>query len=183
MIPIENIDTINKRIKDHYGSTNDLPKFRIVFSTDQYEKRLTNYTDEGLELLYPEVRLLPKYKQWKPDRYVLEKLTEVNNSGVTVDKLSYEPIWFFEDNNNLPLRPAWIAAKMIIDTVNKNMEQAGMYTKYKDPLAGLTTVEQLEKKSLELDEMKETLFGNETSIGDALAYRYGIGYTGPVKEN
>ena len=74
---METLEIINKRLKDNYGETVDRPNFRIVWSEDQFENRLTHFTDEGFELIHPEVRQLPKYKQWIHDKYVLERLTEV----------------------------------------------------------------------------------------------------------
>lgn len=176
MIPIENVDTINKRLVDHYGKTNDMPNFRIVFSEDQFEIRLTNYTDEGFQLIHPEVRRLPKYKQWIHEKYVLERLTVVPaiNKNEIEELLSFEPLWTFEDSGGFPLRPAWIAAKMVVEQVLSNLENKGVYTRYKDPDDGLNTKDQLEKKYVELQNMEEALFGNENDITDALAYGSGV---------
>jgi len=186
MIPIEKIETINKRLLDHYGSTNNLPNFRIIFSEDQFENRLTNYTDEGFQLIHPEVRRLPKYKQWIQEKYILERLMEVPaiNQNELQNILSYEPIWVFEDKEGLPLRPAWIAAKMVVDQIHQNMENKGIFTRYKDPDDGLKTKDQLEKKDHELKQLEEALFGDENDITDALAYGNGVaGFHSKMKEN
>lgn len=176
MIPIESVDTINRRLRDHYGSTDEKANFRIVFSEDQFEMRLTNYTDEGFQLIHPEVRKLPKYRQWIHEKYILERLMEVPaiNQTEIQNILSYEPIWTFEDNEGFPLRPAWIAAKMVVEQVLENLENKGIYTRYKDPDDGLNTKDQLEKRNVELTNLEEALFGNENDITDALAYHEGV---------
>jgi len=186
MVPVESIETINRRLTDHYGSTNDMTNYRIVWSEDQFEFRKTAFTDEGLELIYPEVRKLPKYRQWIHEKFVLERLTEV--PAINQDELelvlSYEPLWVFEDKEGFPLRPAWIVCKFVVDQVHRNIEEAGLYTKYPDPYAGLTEPQLLEKKDAELKILEEELFGNETNIGDGLAYNGGVGYTtSKVKES
>src|ERR1700704_3964663 len=61
----KSIEYINEKLLREYGRELDgRPKFRVVFSDDQYEKRLTTHDDHGNELITPEVRLLPKYKQY-----------------------------------------------------------------------------------------------------------------------
>ena len=47
----ESIESINKKLLEEYGTEfTTSPRFRVVFSEDQYEKRLTDFTDEGFEL-------------------------------------------------------------------------------------------------------------------------------------
>src|SRR5678815_197989 len=107
------VERINKQLRDEYGIevTSDRPIYRVVWSNNQYEKRLMHYTDAGVELLTPEVREVPKYKQWAKDRYILEKLQYIESpllktDEMTVQVVSYEPIWSFVDNklNYLPPR-------------------------------------------------------------------------------
>lgn len=186
MIPVEPIEVINKRIKDHYGITEDKPNFRITWANDEYEHRWATHTDEGLELLFPEVRRLKKYP-YIQDKYVLERLIEVpvfQTKELPEFKLSYEPLHVFEDKHGNPLPPAWIAAKWVIDQIHQQIQEAGLYTKYKHPLDGLNTEQLKEKKREEIKELQETLFGNETDVGDALAYKEGVGFTtSKIKES
>jgi len=186
MVPIESIETINRRLTDHYGQTNDMPNYRIVWSEDQFEFRKTNFTDEGLELIYPETRRLPKYRQWINEKFVLERLSEVPaiNQEELELVLSYEPLWVFEDKEGFSLKPAWIVCKFVVDQVHKNIEEAGLYTKYPDPYSGLTNSQLLEKKDAELKELEAELFGDENDITDALAYGDGVGFTtSKIKES
>src|ERR1035437_5550442 len=94
----ETIESINKKLKEEYGTEfGNSPRFRVVFSEDQYEKRMTDFTDEGFELITPEVRLLPKYKQWIREKYILERLIPVTGETDLVVKVSYEPAWVFQN--------------------------------------------------------------------------------------
>lgn len=169
----QDLQYLNDRLLNTYGRWEDHPKFRLVWSTDQIEKRWTKYTADGFELLFPEVRELPKYLYSK-DRYVLEMampVPEFVNTELT-DKFSYEPIWTFEDKKREFLPPRWDAMFFIVEQV-LNASARAVGAKYKDPDAG--TKEEVEaRKKEELDKIYEELFGNETDIGDSLAYKEGI---------
>jgi hypothetical protein len=177
----ESLEIINRRLDEQYGRTHDTPNFRIVWSDSQYEKRECTHTREGFLLLYPEVREERKYWHYIRERHILERLTAVpdfQQKEVAGHKLSYEPVWVFEDPRNAnPLQPSWVAAKFIIDTINKNIEAAGSYTKYKHPESGLTKSQLFEKRRAEIIELESVLFENETEVGDALAYKEGVGFT------
>jgi hypothetical protein len=170
----ERIETINQQLIDCYGidTITGLPIWRVVWSDDQYEKRLTDYDSNGIALMRPEVRLLPKYKQWLPSRWVLERLVivpEVNAEELPTSKLSYEPIFPFEDKGGKPIPPKYNVASFVIDTVYAAMGKKSM-AKYVDPDIGLSTEEQLEKRNGEIQDIQNELFGNETDVGDALAH-------------
>lgn len=174
---IEPIETLNQRLVDIFGIdtiTGD-PNWRIVFSEDQYEKRLTYHTKEGFELPRPEMVELPKYKQWIHEKYLIEKLCivpSVNNDDL-VNKTSYEPAWVFEDRHGNYLPPKWEIAKEVIENVLYAMKNEGR-TKYSDPESNMQkSVEETEKR---IKAIEEALFGNESDIGDALATGNAVGY-------
>lgn len=178
-VPIEPLEVINRRLVDHYGATEERgvsrPNFRIVWSEDQMEMRRTEFTDEGFQLLVPEVRNLPKYRQWVKEKWVLERLTVVpfiNEADLPASKLSYEPIWVFEDAKGRALPPAWVIAQFVVDGIHQAMEQAGVYTKYKDKN------ETPEEKRLRLKAIEDEMFANETRTGDSLAHKEGISMVG-----
>jgi len=177
---MEPIETINQRLERDYGKLDDLrPYWRVVWSEDQFEKRLTNYTSDGFQLLYPEVRLLPKYRQWIQNKYVLERLTAVpvaNMVELPSSELSYEPIWVFEDRHGNALPPRWDAIQLIIKSVHDAQGYKGV--RYKDPYSDPKTA--LDVKDQEIKDLEAALFGNETEVGDALSYREAVGYTGPI---
>lgn len=157
------VKLLNDRLNDQYGKLEGQPLFRITWSEDQFEKRLTNYTADGLQLLHPEVRELPKYRQWIHNKYILEMLTVVPDGGELVTKLSYEPRWVFEDKNGKPLPPMWGAIYFVIETILGNIQQGDSYTKYKE------NNESPEEHEMRMKEIELELYGNESDIGDALA--------------
>ena len=167
---------INKRLGDLYGFMEpEKPYFRLVWSDDVLEKRWMTHTDEGFQLLFPEVREVPKYRNWKPSRYVLEGLQVVNHN-VETDipfDISYEPIWTFQDRHGEYLIPIWPAIKMILDTLKENVENKGQI-KYRDPDS--SPKEALENQEKRAKELEEALFGNETPITTALSHRSGVAY-------
>lgn len=158
-------ELINRRLTEKYGKMDDFsPYFRLVWSDSQFERRIMTHTDEGWPLIHPETRVVPKYKHYIRERYVLEGLQEVKGETDLTTALSYEPIWTFEDKHGNYLIPRWDAIHFILQVVKRNQEQAGMYKKYDDLD---TTAESIEKR---IDEIEKELYGNETSITDALAY-------------
>ena len=172
----ESIENINHQLVDLFGidTITGQPMFRIVWSEEQFEKRLTSYTDSGLALLIPEVRLLPKYRQWIQNKYVLERLCvvpEINQDEIPVDKLSYEPIWVFEKKNGDALPPTLWASKFVIDSLYAAMGRHSL-RKYVDDEAKNPE----EHKEKRLKEYEEQLFGDESSLlgrtitGEAVGY-------------
>ena len=170
-IPIE-VKKINRLLVDHFGidTSTGQPMWRVVWSDDQYEKRLTDRIDSGLQLLHPEVRELPKYKQWIPHRWVLEQLVVVpylNEKDLPATKLSYEPMFPFEDKQGNFLPPNFEACKFVVDLVNSAKGRSNM-AKYKDP--------ELEPGAQEakINRIEKELFGDENDVTDALAYKEGV---------
>lgn len=170
MLLTEPLERINYELERDFGKQiDDRPSWRVVWSEDQTEKRWMDKTDEGFDLLYPEVRLVKKYQHIQ-ERYVLEHLVPIppNMQTDLVANASYEPIWTFEDRHRNYLPPSLDACKMIIEAIYASMQQKNAFTKYKDDTA---TPEANQKK---LQDMEEKLFGNETPVTDALAYGYGV---------
>jgi hypothetical protein len=170
---MESTETINQRLKDYFGvAWNNDVIWRVVWSEDQFEKRLTAYTDTGLQLLFPEVRELPKYKQWIKEKYVLERLTvipEINKDELT-EKISYEPIFVFEDKNGFALPPRWEACKFVIDSILAAQGEESMFPKYVE-----SDLDQpQEVRNARIEKLQEELFGNETNTTDALTYKQAI---------
>ena len=159
----EPIESINKQLKELFGidTVTKQPMFRVVWSEDQLENRLTYYTKEGFKLLTP-IRLeLPKYSQWIREKYVLERLVAVpdfqqEELGI---KLSYEPLWVFEDKKGNYLPPTVWACKFCIDTVYAAMGHSGL-RKYVDE-EERNPIESREKR---IKEYEEQLFGDESSL-------------------
>jgi hypothetical protein len=167
----EPIERINKQLLNQFGiHTDKRPRFRVVWSEDQYEKRITSHTKDGLSLLNPMVLEVPKYKHYISERFILEQLSIVPGNQETdlVENLSYEPLWAFEDRHGNYLPPRYDACKIIIDQVYENMSNAGKgIKKYTNP-------DDLISESERIDRVEKILFGEETPVGDALRHGYGI---------
>jgi hypothetical protein len=165
---MESVETLNQRLIDHYGvdSNTNQPQFRIVFSDEQFEKRLVGYTPEGLHLLHPVIREMPKYS-YIDGMYLLERLVIIDEPELPGVKLSYEPVWVFRDVHNNPLPPIWDAAKIVIDVLYAALGKKSL-NKY------VENEDSLENKEKRIKKLEEELFGNETEVTDALSYREGV---------
>lgn len=174
----EPIDVINKRLADVYGSEiyQALPIYRIVFAGDQLEKRYGTWEDYGPHDIFirrvTEVREVPKYPVVQRDKYVLENLVLVPEfqQKELGAKISYEPMFFFMDKSGFPLPPKWEVCEWVISHVRAVKGDNQLKAKYVDPLISEPR-EEIERR---VAEMKDALFGNETDVTDALAYKEGI---------
>jgi hypothetical protein len=167
---MESIETLNDRLVEYFGvdTLTGHPIFRIVWANDQVEKRLMPTLDSGVQLLYPAVREVKKYPYAK-DLYLLERLVvvpEADRAELADVKQSYEPIWAYCNDNREPIPPIWPATKFIVDTLYAALGKKSL-RKYIDDEKN-TTPEGREQK---ISELAEELFGNETTVGDALAYK------------
>lgn len=185
----EPVEVLNKRLIDRYGLfENGQPNWRIVWSEDQFEYRLGFYKKFDTNGNYigmsqeEEFQYVPKYRQWIPNKWVLEKLVpvpELNNQEL-ISKLSYEPIFPYMDNGFKALPPKWEITEFVINSILANMNSAkvGGVKKYTDPQADekdpkIAVEAQLDR----IEKLEEQLFGNETKVGDALAHESGISMT------
>lgn len=165
----EPIERINEQLIADFGREfNGQPKWRVVFSDDQFEKRWTVHNDKGEELINPEVRELPKYRQYVHQKYVLERLVPVTGQTDLTTKISYEPAWVFQDKNGNYLPPWFEGCKFVIESIYSQISKAGNHRKFVDP-------DQTEEGRLaKLEKMESELFGNETDTTDALHYKTGV---------
>lgn len=167
----ESIESINERLIQEYGyelHAGNMPRFRVVWSEDQYENRKTDFTDEGFELIYPEVRLLPKYKQWVREKFILERLVPVVGETDLTTKVSYEPAWVFQDKNGNYLPPFFEGCMHVIESLLNAIHERSYFAKYKDKNVSP------EERAAHLKKIEDELFGNETNMTDDLHTGSGI---------
>src|SRR5579859_7563955 len=168
---MERLEILNQRLIDYYGvdTVSGHPIWRIVFSDDQYEKRLRTHTDEGFELNEPVIDLMPKYKQWIDGKYILERLEIINeiNELLGTNKTSYECKWVYEDKDHNPLPPKWEITEFVITTFNAALGKSN-FAKYTDESI------KPEAREQRIFNLEREMFGNETEIGDALAHKQAI---------
>ncbi len=163
---------INDWLIDKYGYFCEFhPKYKIVWSDDQLEKRygtFEDFTSGGLFIReYTGVREVPKY-QYISERYVLERcfgVPEGNEELVT--KTTYEPIWTFEGKNREFLLPITDALWWIIEGIHA-AENKAAGVRYKDPREDINTQE--EQAVARKRKIYEALYGDITPISDALDY-------------
>lgn len=182
----EKIETINQFLADNYGIDTDdrQPIYRVVWSDDQYEKRLSHHTASGTPLLTPEVMELPKYGYIR-HVYILEQrviVPEQNIHEMAGAKKSYEPLWVFEGKDGNPVPPTIQGAKFVVDTVLAAMGKKSL-AKYKDPYEGATPQESYELNKQRVDRLQEELFGDESSLGGETFNESGSAIIVPGRNN
>ena len=198
------VDVINKSLKDLYSTdiVTGLPIFRIVWSEDEMEKRYGTFDDflPGTQIFLrtvTETREVPKYRQWIHNKHILERLVlvpEFQQHELPSSKVSYEPLWVFEDRVGNYLPPRLDAAKFIIDGVleaqivntmmitGKESQDKPNLARYIDP-EGTTEGAKAFRKQ-EIDGMVEELFGDETGLmGQTLSRSQGGGQAIIVPHN
>lgn len=184
----EPIEDINKRLISLFGIDSDTgrPIFRVVSSWDQYEKRYTNVTKEGFQMLTPEVVELPKYDQRDldyKDCYILERLVIVPafHQNEMTEVMSYEPLWVFrgkEHGVEVPVPPKTDACKFVIDTMYAALGKKSL-VKYVDPES--KAEEAIEAKQKRVDKLTEELFGDESDLLGRTITGEAVAYTGEPK--
>lgn len=180
------IKKLNRQLISHFGmdTASMRPMWRISWSDDQTEIRLTKYTPSGIELLHPQEFEMPKYSHVR-ERWVLERLeglSELSKLEIKGVKTSYEIKWNFTGAHDQPVFPTFKACKFIIDTFHAALGKESLGPKYVDPYKGLKPDEIKAKKEKEIDGIVEELFGDEsfllgrTITGEAIAMpkQYGL---------
>lgn len=168
------VKELNRQLVDHFGVDTDTGNaiWRVSWSKDQYENRVSKYTPAGIELQYPIVQHLPKYQYLKPPCWILERLVlipEVNKDELVGEKKSYECMYAFEEVTPNP--PSFEACKFIVDTVYAALGKTSM-AKYVDDAAK----HPIEAREQRIKKIEEELFGDESSLlgrtitGEAVAY-------------
>jgi len=172
----ESIKSLNAQLTDLFGidTLTGASIWRISWSEDQFEKRYGTYDDFTPGGLYirtiSEVREVPKYRQWVQEKYVLERLTvvpEMNAQDLPTSRLSYEPMYVFENRKGGYLPPRLDVAKFIIDSVYAAQGKSSL-AKYLEP------EENEEIRAARIQEMQEYLFSDETDISDSLSRQEGV---------
>lgn len=160
----ERIESINRQLRSQFGIDTESRDsiFRVVWSEDQFEKRLTRVSPSGIELLSPIVCEMPKYRQWVKEKYVLERLVVVpvaDTEELCEAKKSYEPLWVFRTDKGAYLPPRFDVCKIVIDTLYAALGKKSL-AKYVDEEAK-NPVEAQEKR---IKEYEEALFGDESGL-------------------
>lgn len=174
----EPIEEINEKLLREYGRSIDdgRANYRVVWSDDQMEKRRVTHNDRGEELIHPEIDIRPKYRQYIRHRFILEWLVPVIGETDLLEKVVYEPLWTFQNKTGDYLPPFFDGCKFLIDRQKGSMNATVIGAKYKEDTSREAYLANLQK-------VENELFGNETDVGDALAYGDGIVVPGTGNQN
>jgi len=174
------ITTINNQLREEFGIDTEStdPIWRISWSNDQFEHRLTDRTPEGLVMLSPQLSILPKYQHVR-DRWILERLVIVPDFQAFElggKKVSYECVWKFEGRRKEPVPPMFPACQFIINLIFAAQGHRPM-PKYIDP----ESTEPIEEQKKRIDNLVEELFGDESNLLGMTVTGEAVAYTGPSK--
>lgn len=164
---MESIEILNSRLTIYHGLDVNIskPTFRLVWSTNETEKRYGTFIKETEAGLYlgqeTGVREVPKYFM-NPNCWVLEKLQANNNNPELDAKYSYEPMYIFRTG----LYPVWFAIEHIIRCWEYAALQKGTQ-KIEDD-------RELEKIASEREEFLDYLKGTASPFHGALRDREAI---------
>lgn len=114
---------INNQLLKEFGLFFSRPRFRVVWTADQFEKRFAEYEDVDKDGLLvrrvTETREVPVYPYVKPPWWMLERAVEFQDESIKEGTL-YEPLYLFKHfdskgnyGENLP--PRFDMAKVAIE--------------------------------------------------------------------
>lgn len=161
------LDRINKTLADKFGidTITGRSMWRLTWANDELEIRYDTYRDFSGDLFIREVtetRLVKKYQE--KDVYILEHLVIVpvqDERTLPTSKMSYEPLWTFEDRHGEPLLPTLEACDFIINTVLASMGK-GSLSKYKELFKD-------ESKEERVSRIEKELFGDESRLDNQMS--------------
>jgi len=170
-------DYCNTKLLDTYGRTFDRPTYRVVWGDNETEFRKTTHSKEGILLANPVIMEFPKYKQWNRGKYILESIVQVPTVSDLTTAINYEPVFTFMGPKKEMLPPKWEVCLIVINSLHKAMNQhfGGKYKQSDEEIARIDRIE--------LDRIHEMLFGNETTVTDALAYGSGVSLSGSYSKD
>lgn len=166
------IDKMNRWLRTHGGvSVCGRSNYRIVWSSDCFEKRLGTFTDydsTGTIFLktVTEVRLAPKYT-YIQDRWILEKFFDANY-GENAEGDGYEPIYPFMDKDGNFLSPTYKVLERLIWMI-KNPARIKNWKERVDDLKA--------KEQKDIDKAVELMDFDETTVAYKLGERVSMAGT------
>jgi hypothetical protein len=121
------IEIVNQRLLDYYGrGLQDLPKYRIVWSSNEYEVRTgiyAKYTTAGIYLGEEKKTVrVKKYPMWD-GFWILEYIQPNLANPELKANWSYEPIYIFKDRQSTPLPLDWHVIEAIVNFHRKGMSK------------------------------------------------------------
>jgi hypothetical protein len=174
------IEKINSYLARDFGYFNgELPKYRVVWSEDVMEKRLSKFTDEGFELINELVMEKPKYQlESQKNKYILERCLAIPDFVKTdlIGGFSYEPLHVFRigKGDDFEFDTFYGSCKWLIEQIHLAAGRAFYGANYKAPEEKRNPEENLLAKRAEVEKMAKFLYPDESEIADAMHYGEGV---------
>lgn len=180
---METIEMLNRRLIERYGQyRTDKPWFQLRMSNTIVENQYDTFIDflKGTDIFLREVtetRRVKPYGHIDPPKWILERLIANPNPEILVgEKLVYASIWVFGLKGDVygePIEPKWIALEFVIDNLLNSQRidpitgrnDTSHYAKY---IAEGKDKNDIEGKTLRVNELIEALYGGTDKVGDAL---------------
>jgi hypothetical protein len=123
-----NKQEINIKLKEVYGTTLDgHPKFRVVWSDEEVEKRQGEFEVWYGPLFVRKESGIKEFKKYSyiSEKWILEFYTKSNNPEL-LTSFSYEPLYTFQGPNEEYLPLNWDVCSIVINSVLNRKERAPM---------------------------------------------------------
>lgn len=174
------VQELNHQLIDHFGIDTDTGNaiWRVSWSWDQFENRVSKYTPGGIELLHPIVQHLRKYQHIDPKCWILERLVlipEVHKQEIPENTKSYECMYAFEEATPFP--PSFEACKFVVDVVYAATGKESLGAKYTNPEDANPMEARLER----VQKIENELFGDESMLLGRTITGEAVAYTGEPK--
>lgn len=165
---METIEILNSRLRDFGLIEDGRPKWRLVFTTEQFETRKDNYevfcgsiylrTEENV---VKEVRKYP----FSPDRYALEYHTYTHPPNLLTLNGSYEPIWIFNNPKDGGfIYPNWTVLSFIVKAFEGGVSERMSLSDLKEQEQKEIAAEIAEDELVIAEEGRSDLFAFEQSV-------------------
>lgn len=173
---MESFETLNNRLAHIYGRTTvgNHPKYRIVFTSQQYEKRIGDFEDYYGNIFIRRVhecREVPKYPR-NPDRVALEYFQWTKGNPELTTEFSYEPIFIYEARGKEGgfYRPTWKGITLVVDSHLAGLEGRSPQEVINQHLADQDAQDRAEAEyimNVVGEECRSPLFESESSVSYA----------------
>lgn len=177
------LEVMNNQLATQFGidTLSGRAIWRLVWSNDEFEKRFGEFEDRdsngSIIRRVSEVREVPKYRQWNPDKYILERLVIVpdhQRQELAGAVQSYEPIHTMMDRNGEFLPPRLDVCQIVIQHIYAAQGKAPI--KIADPRADGNNGLEAQKKRI--DDIMEYFYVNDTELQQDLKFGHAVSYSG-----
>lgn len=177
----EPIEYINEQLAGEFGrdTVTGQPIWKVVWADDvlefQYGEHVDTLPSGSVLRRITEKRLVKKYLGHE-GKYLLVQLVlvpETDQERLCGAKISYEPMWPFEDKKGNYLPPRLDVCRLVVDAVHRAKGKPRVKDIFKDPISK-DDVNGIRARRARVDEIKQQLFSDETDLTDNLSTGQGV---------